>query len=83
MKTRSSIALLLLVALAALTMTCTSWQRGTTDVNVTGQDIVYLKDERTNLCFAVLFLRNKVGTSVNDMAMTSVACADLDGVPTR
>ena len=62
---------------------CTSMHKGVTDVNVSGEDIVYLKDERTNLCFAALFIQNKIGTSVRMMGMTRVPCEDLGNTPTK
>jgi hypothetical protein len=82
MKPRSA-ALLTAILFALLVWGCTSMHRGATDVNVSGEDIVYLKDERTNLCFAVLFIQNKVGTSVRTMGMTDVPCEDLGHAPTK
>ncbi len=76
-------ALLTPIVFALLVCGCTSMHKGATDVNVSGEDIVYLKDERTNLCFAVLFIQNKVGTSVRTMGMTSVPCEDLGHAPTK
>jgi len=74
-------ALVLLVALA--TVGCTSWHTAATDPNISGEDIVYLKDDRANLCYAVLFVSNKIHTSVRTMGMTSVPCESLSGVPAR
>ena len=71
------------ILFALLVYGCTSLHKGTTDVNVSGEDIVYLKDERTNLCFAALFIQNKLGTSVRTMGMTRVPCEDLGHAPTR
>jgi len=71
------------VIFAAGAMSCTGWQRAAHDVNVSGEDIVYLRDERTNLCFAVLYLENMIGTKVKHMAITSVPCEALGTVPTR
>ena len=62
---------------------CTSWHRAATDPNVNGEDIVYLKDDRAGLCYAVLFISNKAHTSINSMGMTSVPCDKLQGVPAR
>ena len=62
---------------------CTSWQKGVDDVNIHGEDIIYLRDNRTKLCFAVLYLGNKVGTSVADMSMTAVPCENLENAPVR
>ncbi len=72
-------------ALALLLMTagCTSWHKAAHDVNVSGEDIVYLKDDRTDLCFAVLFITNKIGTSVRETTMAPVPCENLKGVATR
>ena len=82
MKTRYA-ALLTPILFAMLISGCTSMHKGATDVNVSGEDIVYLKDERTNLCFATLFIQNKIGTSVRMMGMTQVPCEDLGHAPTR
>lgn len=71
------------LALLLMTAGCTSWHKAARDVNVSGEDIVYLKDDRTDLCFAVLFLSNKVGTSVETTAMVPVPCENLEGVATR
>jgi len=62
---------------------CTHWHESTADVTVRGSDIVYLRDERADLCFAVLFLENAAGTSVREMSMTSVPCEKLQGVAVR
>lgn len=77
---RRALAVLFLVGVTA---GCTSWQSGVNDVNLSGEDILYLKDERTDLCFAVLVLGNKMGTSVSQMAMTNVDCSALGNVPAR
>jgi hypothetical protein len=50
----------------------------TKKVSVSGEDIVYVRDERTGLCFAVLFLANPAGTAVNEMAMAAVPCENVD-----
>jgi hypothetical protein len=73
--------LVLLLMLGAIG--CTSWQKGVTDPALKGQDIVYLRDDRTDLCFAVLMLGNKVNTKVSDMAMTQVPCSSLGNVTPR
>ena len=78
---KRAIPLVLLVALA--TVGCTSWQQAATDPNISGEDIVYLKDDRANLCYAVLFLSNKLHTKVRTMGMTTVPCESLSGVPAR
>lgn len=80
---RQAAGLAALAALAAGTPACTGWHRAAKDVNVTGEDIVYLRDERTDLCFAVLYLQNKVGTSITDATMTAVPCESLGNVPAR
>lgn len=80
---RRMLVITLLAACLAAASACTGMHRAAKDVNVSGEDVVYLKDERTNLCFAVLYLQNKVGTSVSEMAMTPVPCEALGGVPTR
>ena len=72
-----------LVMLVLCCIACTSWHKAATDVNVSGESIVYLKDDRTNLCFAVLFIGNKTSTSLETMGMTSVSCEDLEGVPVK
>ena len=72
-----------LILFLTLTAGCTSWHSAATDVNVSGEDIVYLKDDRTDLCYAVLFVANKVGTSIKQMSMTSVPCDSLEGVSTK
>ncbi len=78
---------LLLIVVLGLGMlggsACTSWHRATTDPNVSGEDIVYLKDDRADLCYAVLFMSNKAHTSIRTMGMTSVPCDKLQGVPAR
>ena len=79
MKYRMLALLLLLLA----TTGCTSWHKAAGDVNVGGEDVVYLKDDRTNLCFAVLFLGNKTGTSVENMGITAVPCEKLENVSVR
>lgn len=78
---KRAIPFVLLVALA--TVGCTSWHTAATDPNISGEDIVYLKDDRANLCYAVLFVSNKIHTSVRAMGMTSVPCESLSGVPAR
>ena len=85
MKRRIAVILTpILLALCVLLLGgCTSLHKGVTDVNVNGEDIVYLKDERTNLCFAALFIQNKVGTTVKMMGMISVPCEVLGNTPTR
>jgi hypothetical protein len=82
MKRRFAV-ILIPILFALLVSGCTSLHKGATDVNVSGEDIVYLKDERTNLCFAALFIQNKIGTSVRMMGMTRVPCEDLGNTPTR
>ena len=77
-----------MAALAGLAMlsvltACTSWHESTTDVTVQGKDIVYLRDDRTDLCFAVLFMANAAGTSIREMSMASVPCEKLKGVSVR
>ena len=74
---------LCLVMLFLSSTGCTDWYQAATDVDVYGRDIVYLKDDRTNLCFALLFLENKVGTDVEEMGMTQVPCENLDGLEVR
>lgn len=74
---RNALALILMCLLPVVLASCTSWQEAASDVPVRGGDVVYLKDERTDLCFAVLYLKNKVGTKVSDMAMTSVPCGKI------
>lgn len=78
---KRAIPFILLATLA--TVACTSWHTAATDPNISGEDIVYLKDDRANLCYAVLFVANKVHTSVRTMGMTSVPCESLAGVPAR
>ncbi len=78
---KRAIPFILLIALA--TVGCTRWHTAATDPNISGEDIVYLKDDRANLCYAVLFVSNKVGTSVRTMGMTTVPCENLQGVPAR
>ena len=78
---KRAIPFVLLAALAAAG--CTSWHAAATDPNISGEDIVYLKDDRANLCYAVLFVSNKVRTSVHTMGMTTVPCESLTGVPAR
>ncbi len=78
---KRAIPFVLLVALA--TVGCTSWHKAATDPNISGEDIVYLKDDRANLCYAVLFVSNKIGTSVRTIGMTNVPCESLAGVPAR
>lgn len=74
----------LLALLAALgTVACKTSYRSTSEITVSSQDIVYLRDERTSLCFAVLALQNPAGTSIREMTMTSVPCEKLDRVSTR
>jgi hypothetical protein len=71
------------LALMLMTAGCTSWHKAAHDVNVSGEDIVYLKDDRTDLCFAVLFVTNKVGTSVKNVTMAPVPCENLKGISAR
>lgn len=73
---------LLLLALAGVAA-CKSSYRSTSEVSVAGGDVVYLRDERTDLCFAVLALQNPAGTSIKELAMTSVPCEKLSKVRTR
>lgn len=76
-------AIPLVVLIAMVAVGCTSWHTAATDPNISGEDIVYLKDDRANLCYAVLFVSNKLHTSVRTMGMTSVPCESLAGVPAR
>ena len=80
---RTRVASLIGFAMLSVLTACTSWHESTTDVTVHGSDIVYLRDERADLCFAVLFMANAAGTSVNQMSMTSVPCEKLQGVAVR
>jgi hypothetical protein len=41
---------------------------------VSGEEIVYLRDGRTNLRFAALGLQNPAGTSISALAMTNAPC---------
>ena len=75
--------LLLVSMLVLVTLGCTGWHGAATDLNISGQDIVYLKDERANLCYAVLFITNKAHTSVRTMGMTTVSCDSIKGVPAK
>ncbi len=69
----------ILLALAAAGG-CTESYRSTGDLTVSGRDVVYIRDERTGLCFAVLALQNPAATSVTEMAMTRVPCQALSGL---
>ncbi len=80
---RTRMVTLIGLAMLCVVAACTRWHEATTDVTVHGSDIVYLRDERANLCFAVLFMANAAGTSVNEMSMTSVPCENLQGVEAR
>lgn len=64
-------------------MACKSGYRSTSEVSVTGEDIVYLRDQRTDLCFAVLALENPLGTKIRQVAMVSVPCDSLQDVKTK
>jgi len=55
----------------------------TTDLDISGEDIVCLKNDRANHCYAVLLVSNKVHTSVRTMGITNVACEQLSGVAAR
>lgn len=72
----------LLVA-AALLGACKKQYKTTPDVTAHGDDVVYLRDERTGLCFALLALQNPAGTSIQQITMTDVPCERLEGVETR
>jgi hypothetical protein len=74
--------ILLFVALVA-TMGCKSGYRSTSKVSVSGRDVVYLRDPRTDLCFAVLAVQNPAGTSISEVAMTGVPCEKLAQVQTQ
>lgn len=62
---------------------CKSAYRSTKELAVHSQDIVYLKDDRTDLCFAVLAIQNAPGTAIRDLTMAPVPCANLRGVKTQ
>jgi len=79
---RCGAVLLVLLAIVILAG-CKSGYRSTAEVSVSGGDVVYLRDERTGLCFAVLALQNPVGTRIREMAMTGVPCENLRAVTTR
>ena len=61
---------------------CKSAYRSTSEVSISGEDIVYLQDQRTKLCFAVLALQNPMGTKIREMKMVSVPCDTLQKVMT-
>jgi len=73
--------LVFLVALGFIS--CKSGYRSTAEVTLSGSDVVYLRDDRTGLCFAVLVMQNPTGTSIKEMSMTSVPCEKLGGVSTK
>lgn len=83
MRLRMRIAAMAGLMILPVLTACTTWHESTTEVTVHGKDIVYLRDERTDLCFAVLFMANAVGTSVRQMSMTPVPCEKLKGVEVR
>ncbi len=66
-----------------LGLSCKSGYQSTSEVSIHGQDLVYLHDQRTDLCFAVLALQNPAGTSIRELTMASVPCEKLSGVPTQ
>ncbi len=72
-----------LLMLAAAAGSCKKQYKTTADVTAHAEDIVYLRDERTGLCFAVLALQNPAGTTIEQITMTEVPCKRLEGVPTR
>jgi hypothetical protein len=72
-----------LVFAALVAAGCKSGYRSTAEVSIRGQDLVYLRDERTDLCFAVLALENPAGTNIQELAMSSVPCEKLAGVRTQ
>ncbi len=76
----------LLVALMAAGVAlgaCKRHYKTTPEVTAHGDDVVYLRDERTGLCFAVLALQNPAGTTIEQITMTEVPCERLEGVETR
>ena len=73
--------LLLIIGLGVVR--CKSSYRSTSEISISSEDIVYLRDQRTNLCFAILALQNPLGTKIREMTMASVPCDTLENVMTK
>jgi len=57
---------------------CSCSVNTSSNVDFKGKDLVYFKDSRTNLCFAVVASRKAVSLEATGLGVTCVPCGDVE-----
>lgn len=69
----------ILLVLAVVTLGMTSCSVNSSDnVNIDGEDMVYFKDSRTNLCFGAVASRKAMTASTTGLGVTCVPCESVE-----
>ena len=69
----------ILLVLAVVTLGMTSCSVNSSDnVNIDGEDMVYFKDSRTNLCFGAVASRKAMTASTTGLGVTCVPCEAVE-----
>ncbi len=68
---------LLAIGLGVITLTGCSIH-SSDNVDIDGEDITYVKDSRTNLCFGVMASRKSFSTDAIGLSLTCVPCESVE-----